>query len=131
MVAVAERLHTGYGGAAHRQFPWHLDESSAVSIRPDLVWKVRGAPAAVLDAKYKRENPQGHPKADLYQMLAYCTALGLPRGHLIYAKGNAEPATHAVRRTGVEIVCHALDLTRPPQRLLDQIAELAGQLAAR
>jgi len=39
-------------------------------------------PGAVVDAKYKAERASGFPNADLYQMLAYCTALGLRDGHL-------------------------------------------------
>jgi hypothetical protein len=38
-------------------------------------------------------------------MLAYCTALGLDRGHLVYAKGAAEPYRHVVRGAGIES-CH-------------------------
>ena len=51
-----------------------------------------GAAAAVIDANYKAEKPAGDPNADLYQLLAYCTVLGLPVGHLVYARGNANPA---------------------------------------
>ena len=50
----------------------------------------RERPRAVIDAKYKAEKPAGYPNADLYQMLAYCTALRLSDGHLVYAKGSAE-----------------------------------------
>jgi hypothetical protein len=38
--------------------------------------------------------------------LAYCTALGLRCGHLIYARGAAEPAHHVVRKAGIDIICH-------------------------
>jgi 5-methylcytosine-specific restriction enzyme subunit McrC len=38
--------------------------------------------------KYKAEKPGGFPDADLYQLLAYCTTLRLPVGHLVYAEGN-------------------------------------------
>ena len=31
----------------------------------------------MIDAKYKAEKPAGYPNADLYQLLAYCTVLGL------------------------------------------------------
>ena len=34
------------------------------------------------------------PNADLYQLLAYATALDLPGGMLIYAEGEAEPVVH-------------------------------------
>ncbi|MFG1956937.1 McrC family protein [Nonomuraea sp. NPDC049028] len=129
-VAVSEELHSRYGGAAYPQYPCHLDDALAVRMRPDLVWELGGRPAAVADAKYKQEKPAGYPDADLYQMLAYCTALHLARGHLIYAKGNAQAARHVVRHSGIEIICHALDLTQPPARLLAQVSGIVGELAA-
>jgi 5-methylcytosine-specific restriction enzyme subunit McrC len=61
-------------------------------------------------------------------MLAYCTSLGLARGHLVYARGNAEPARHRVRGSGVEIVCHALDLDSDPADLPTQVAVLAADV---
>jgi 5-methylcytosine-specific restriction enzyme subunit McrC len=97
-------------------------------MRPDLVWLREGVPVAVVDAKYKRETPSGYPEADVYQMLAYCTALRLRRGHLIYALGGAEGAHHVVRHAGIEIVCHALDLALPPAALLAAVSRLADQL---
>jgi 5-methylcytosine-specific restriction enzyme subunit McrC len=79
----------------------------------------------VVDAKYKAEKPDGFPNADLYQMLAYCTVLQLPEGHLVYAKGNEPVGRHTVRGSGVEIRCHALYLTSSPTDLLQQVARLA------
>ncbi len=102
----------------------------AVRMKPDLVWEQGGRPVAVVDAKYKRETPAGYPDADLYQMLAYCTALALPRGHLVYAQGGVEPARHVVRHTRIEIVCHALNLALPPAALLAAVARLAEELVA-
>ena len=63
---------------------------------------------AVIDAKYKAEKPAGYPNADLYQLLAYCTVLGLRNGHLAYAKGNEVPACHIVRSSGIEIAAMPL-----------------------
>jgi 5-methylcytosine-specific restriction enzyme subunit McrC len=129
-VAISEDLQTKYGGTTHPQYPCDLDEAGAVSMRPDLVWQMDGRPTAVVDAKYKQEKSDRYPNADLYQLLAYCTALGLSRGHLVYAKGNAEAARHLVRNTTVDIVCHALDLTLPPDHLLSQVSKLTDQLAS-
>jgi 5-methylcytosine-specific restriction enzyme subunit McrC len=123
-VAVSEALRARRGGVCYPQFACHLDEARAVSMRPDLVWQVAGQPAAVLDAKYK----QDRPNADLYQMLAYCTTLGLDRGHLVYAKGSAEPARHVVQRGGTRISCHALDLESTPADLLTQVHRLVDDL---
>lgn len=71
---------TQRGGITRTQDRWHLDVDQQVAMAPDLIWYADGpAPTAVIDAKYKAEKPGGYPDADLYQMLAYCTALGRPR----------------------------------------------------
>lgn len=128
-VALGEALTGRHSGIARPQFETHLDEGADLRMRPDLVWEHRGKPVAVVDAKYKRERPEGYPNADIYQVLAYCTALGLRRGHLVYAKGNAEPRRHVVRHAGTEIFCHAVDLSLPPENLLARMDELADELA--
>jgi 5-methylcytosine-specific restriction enzyme subunit McrC len=129
-VALREALTSAHGGLLADQDTHHLDDSGIVKLRPDLVWKLGGTPAAVIDAKYKAEKNTRYPNADLYQMLAYCTVLGLRSGHLIYAKGNEEPAHHFVRGSGIEIVCHAIDLDTEPEALLAQIRDLAEEIAA-
>jgi 5-methylcytosine-specific restriction enzyme subunit McrC len=129
-MALREAIVPSYGGRVRGQERNHFDEAGQVALRPDIVWRIRGAPVAVIDVKYKAEQPGGYPNADLYQLLAYCTVLGLRTGHLVYAKGNGEPAHHVVRRSGIEIVCHALDLDVDPPALLAQIQKLAAQIAA-
>ncbi len=128
-VALREAIVPVYGGRVADQDRNHFDEAEQVVLRPDIVWKIRGSAIAVIDAKYKAEKPAGYPNADLYQLLAYCTVLGLNRGHLIYAKGNERPARHAVRRSGIEILCHAIDLSRDPEELLNQVRDLAALIA--
>lgn len=127
-VAVGEELHRR-GGRVRRQHSCFLDTASRVRMCPDLVWHQRGTPVAVLDAKYKAQRPSGFPDADLYQLLAYCTALDLPRGHLVYARGNEEPGRHVVRNAGVEIVCHAVDLQQQPEALLAGMSRVAAAVA--
>jgi 5-methylcytosine-specific restriction enzyme subunit McrC len=129
-VALREALMAAYGGRVVDQDPHHFDEAGQVLLRPDIVWKSHGTALAVVDAKYKAEKPAGYPNADLYQLLAYCTVLGLALGHLVYAKGSEEPAHHIVRRSGIEIISHAIDLEAAPSALLDQMSELASQIAA-
>lgn len=121
-----------HGGTYRAQDRWHLDEASSVPMKPDLVWYGSDSPMprAVVDAKYKAEKPSGYPNADLYQMLAYCTVSGLPRGHLVYAKGNEPEARHRVLGTSVEIHQHALELDVEPQVLLGQVRELADQIVS-
>ncbi|MHB1430530.1 MAG: McrC family protein [Streptosporangiaceae bacterium] len=129
-VALREALEAGYGGRVADQDPHFLDDAARIKLYPDIVWHRHGRPIAVADAKYKAEQPAGYPNADLYQMLAYCTALSLPRGYLIYARGAAEAARHVVRQAGIEILAHALDLDVDPGALLSQVGDLAGELAA-
>lgn len=106
-----------------------LDDDDQVDLRPDLVWySADSEPVAVVDAKYKAEKYDGFPNADVYQTLAYCTAYGLSRGHLVYAKGNEESRTYRISRAGVEIVAHCLDLEVEPRALLGQVADLVAEI---
>ena len=107
----------------------HLDEARRVRLAPDLSWWDRQACAFVGDVKYKRAD-DGAPNADLYQLLAYATALDLPGGLLIYAKGEAEPATHTVRHAGKRLEVHALDLSGPVEELLAGVGRLARRVRA-
>lgn len=117
------------GFSARLQDSHHLDEASEIRMKPDFVlYGPGGTPSAVVDAKYKAEKREGYPDADLYQMLAYCTALGLAEGHLIYAKGNATHAAHRVRHAGIVIHQHALDLDQQPGALLGEIRSISQQL---
>ncbi len=117
-----------YGGRSRMQYRTHLDEAETVPVRPDFVWSDAGVPRVVVDAKYKAEKPSGFPQADLYQLLAYCTVLGLPVGHLVYAKGYEDAREHVVRNAGVRIVAHTLDLSAEPQDMLASVTELAGRM---
>ncbi|WP_405796190.1 McrC family protein [Streptomyces sp. NBC_01506] len=129
-VALREALAEHGGHSALQARGVHLDEAGAVRMRPDLVWYAdQGSPRAVADAKYKAEKPEGFPDADLYQMLAYCTALGLSDGHLVYARGYEPSATHRVRHAGIRIHQHALALERSPEQLLTAISTIARLMA--
>jgi len=129
-VALREEIEIAYGGRIVAQSQHHLDMAGRVVLRPDIVWQVGGAPVAVIDAKYKAQKPSGYPNADLYQLLAYCTVLGLRTGHLVYAAGNEEAARHVIRQAGTEIICHALDLDQSPTTLLAKIGDLVQKIAA-
>ncbi|MFJ7228467.1 McrC family protein [Streptomyces tendae] len=127
-VALREAVRGG-GRTCRLQDSHHLDEASAIRMRPDFVlYGADGIPCAVVDAKYKAERRGGYPDADLYQMLAYCTALGLREGHLVYAKGNAPHVSHQVRHAGILIHQHALDLDQDPVGLLADIGRVARRM---
>lgn len=123
------RSATRHGGSVIGQNVACLDVEGKVEIKPDIVWKVDGGVRAIIDAKYKAEKPSGFPNADVYQMLAYCIRHGVPTGHLVYAAGNEKPARYTIAESGTTIVCHALDLDRPPLEIsvqIDQIVEAAA-----
>ncbi len=108
----------------------YLDEESRVSLKPDLTWWHDGRCMFVGDAKYKAVRDKRVPNADLYQMLAYVTALDLPGGMLIYAKGEAEPVVHEVRHSGKRLEVAALDLSGTLDEILWRVGPLAGRVRA-
>ncbi|MGW4324375.1 McrC family protein [Nocardia sp. NPDC004573] len=125
-LAMAMRRH---GGRAVTQDRIWMDEAETILMKPDLVWyDSSGRPVAVVDAKYKIERPKRFPEADIYQMLAYCSTLGLEEGHLIYAQGNGPVKTHKLVRSGITIHCRALDLGAAPTELLHQIDDIARMI---
>ncbi len=94
----------GRGGVRPGSGPTrYLDHGRTVTIEPDLTWYDNDdKPVAVIDAKYKTTAPgKRGPNADMYQLTAYCTALGLREGHLIYAKGDtaSPPAVEVIAPT--------------------------------
>ena len=107
-----------------------LDEDRHVLLKPDIAWRVGRSWRFVGDAKYKRIEPPHAPSADLYQVLAYATAVDLPGGMLIYAGGEPRRAIHRIRHTGKQVVVVALDLTGEPGEILGQMSELADQVRA-
>lgn len=118
----------GYPGRTEGQYPVNLAIGGGVPMRPDVVHLAGGRAQAVFDAKYKIESERrGVPNADVYQMLAYCTALRLDRGYLVYAKGQGEAVAHRIVNTdpAIEIIQHPLDLDDSPSGLLAQMDRLA------
>lgn len=135
--ALREILCAKRGGHAVLQDGrWRLDDEDQVRLRPDLVWypAVRGgSPGLVIDAKYKAEKVSGFPNPDVYQLLAYCTSLGLDRGHLVYAAGNEAGALYRIPGAGLDglgvvIRAHALDLDAEPGELLANVESVADAM---
>ncbi len=126
-VTVALREALGLSARALRETSIStLDEGETVHLKPDLVWSEGSRCLFVGDAKYKRIEDQRAPNADLYQLLAYATALDLPGGMLIYAKGEEEQAIHTVRHSGKRLEVVALDLEQDLDVVLGEV-ELLGQ----
>ena len=107
-----------------------LDERGRVGMEPDLSWWEGGRCVFVGDAKYKKTVSQRVPNADLYQLLAYTTALDLPSGLLIYAKGEEDPTTHTVRHTFKRLEVIALDLEGDFDAVLADVGQIAKLVRA-
>ena len=107
-----------------------LDEGGRVHLRPDLVWRDGSSCVFVGDAKYKNITGKAVPESDIYQMLAYLTALNLPGGLLVYAKGEAENRVYRVRHTGKAIEVASLDLRGRLEDILADVGRLACRVRA-
>lgn len=107
-----------------------LDEGHGVRLEPDLAWRTGRTWRFVGDAKYKRLEPPHAPSGDLYQLLAYVTALDVPGGMLVYADGEPRRAIHRVRQSEKQLEVVALDLAESPAGILAQIREMATRVRA-
>ena len=112
-----------------------LDEENQISMYPDLSWwPARQAgngsqPIFVGDAKYKKLEPERFENADIYQILAYCTAADLRSGLLVYA-GKGESSAHKIKHADRTIEVASLDLAGTPEQILDEVRRLADRVRA-
>ena len=120
-----------HGGAVRAQVAeTSLDQARRLTLKPDISWWIGDSCVAILDAKYKaiEHGRMKHP--DAYQMLAYCTAYGLRRGYLLYADDTTiESTTHVIRNSGIEIVVVELSVQAEREALLEQVDDLADEVA--
>ncbi|MCY3689493.1 MAG: hypothetical protein OXI13_13710 [Gammaproteobacteria bacterium] len=101
-----------------------LDKGGSIRLRPDLTWWEDDKCRFVGDVKYKLTDGRG-PNADLYQLLAYVTALDLPGGMLVYAKGEAREQTHVIRHSSKRLIVTALDLSGTLDQVLSKVDDIA------
>ena len=128
-LTVALRDALGDGLELTSQWVRHLDLDHQVTIRPDLAVLSGGIPCVIADAKYKLTSGPDQGHADLYQMLAYCTAEHVHRGVLIYPRWEgAGTATVRVRNSPVEIERFAIDLAGSIADIQSETVLLASRL---
>jgi 5-methylcytosine-specific restriction enzyme subunit McrC len=130
VVALREALRLGpttfpQGAARHRLF---LDRGRRVRLRPDISWWDGGTCLFVGDVKYKRVQVAQIEHADVYQLLAYTIATGLPGGLLIYAADEATPVEHEVPLAGKRLRVTTLDVRGDPDTILARAKRLAAQI---
>ena len=135
-VALAEALHD-VPGETVAQMPAYLAgpgdwRTGRIPMSVDVVHRdASGRPQVVFDAKYKVASASGrYANADHYQMLAYCTALDVPRAWLVYAGGGHIARVRRIKNTEVSVVECPLDLSAPPLRVLAQIRRIARAAVA-
>ena len=81
--------------------------AAGLEMRPDVMVRRAGQPTLVVDAKWKR--PVGAPSpADLYQMLAYCTGLGVGRAVLVYPGRRDGVRIYALRNAPIRVEMRTL-----------------------
>lgn len=107
----------------------HLDTGDKVGLEPDLSWWNGEDCLFVGDAKYKQTSgDSGAKHSDIYQMLAYITALNLSDGLLIYAAGEDDEVVHEVCHVGKRIEVTTLDLSGKPKDILASVADIANRI---
>jgi 5-methylcytosine-specific restriction enzyme subunit McrC len=123
----ALRLDVSAFPAAARRRQIFLDMERGVRLRPDLSWWIGGRCVFAGDCKYKKTEGT-IPNADVYQMLAYLTALQLADGLLVYAAGEDSPHTITVPFAGKRVLVRTVDVVQAPADVLAQVAKLADQI---
>jgi 5-methylcytosine-specific restriction enzyme subunit McrC len=116
--------------ALQDQYPTTLDSGSRVNMRPDLVIFRSGTAALVADCKYKRlRNDRDFKHHDLYQMLAYTTAMNLATGVLIYPRDAQDiDAKLDVKNSQTIIREVSISLNGTVDELQEEIGRLATSL---
>lgn len=120
----ALRLDTRAFPAAARSRKLHLDKDEEIPLEPDLSWWIGDRCVFTGDCKYKK-NEGNTPNADIYQMLAYLTALQLSDGLLVYAAGEDVPRTVTITFADKRILIRTVDVAQEPAIVLSQIASIA------
>lgn len=134
---VTERLRRALRGRLEvkGQHQDRLDEERLKKIKPDLLFYRDGSARFVADVKYKLTDEEATGQdADLYQLLAYTTALGLPEGALIYcsdARGEPAVSSIRVRHSDKELHTYAVDLSGTPDEVGENMRALADWIADR
>ena len=106
-----------------------LDRENRVQMRPDVVVSRDGTRVLVADCKYKRLHTGEHRHHDLYQLLAYCTAIELREGLLIYPRHLADLSTQiSVRGVDVRLREYSVDLGGSTGEVMMELDQLADRV---
>lgn len=115
------------------QYETWLDLGHHVRIKPDLVFRQQGRPVYVADTKYKLSKAGLGRQADYYQLHAYCAALGLAEGMLIYCHDEGEQPSREVITLGTSkrLIAHRLTLSGSRADIDAAVDRLASEIRDR
>ncbi len=77
-------------------------------MRPDLTVERDGRPWLVVDAKWKDVETAAPEPADVYQVVAYATALGIDRAVLVYPGRRSSTWEYPLARSPLHLATHTL-----------------------
>lgn len=109
--------HTEWRVEAHPPFMIGPTE-----LQPDILIRYRGAPWAVLDAKWKRSK---HEAADLHQVLAYASITGAKQVALVYPSRRDERIRYTTPGGLVQVSLYRLRVVGTREELAQSVAALA------
>jgi len=102
-----------------------LDRAARLRFQPDLLFSRADGPALVGDCKYKRVGTERWGEDDVYRMVAYCTALGLDLGVLLFPRHLVDVDDEVViRGTGTTVKRMTIDLGAPMAALAAECARV-------
>jgi 5-methylcytosine-specific restriction enzyme subunit McrC len=104
--------------------------SDRARMKPDLIIRRQGRVLAVADAKYKKIVPSGEKwsHANLYQLLAYCVALELETGMLIYAESEGMPSSQVTKGIPKTLQTEEVSLRGTPSEIIERAERVAKLL---
>jgi 5-methylcytosine-specific restriction enzyme subunit McrC len=97
-----------------------------IEMRPDVLID-RGKRRMIADAKWKRLAGVLRT-ADLYQMLAYCTGLGVERALLVYPGRRDRTWTYTLARSPVAVTVCTLCVTGPREKCVRSLERFGRRL---
>jgi len=126
---LVDRCAESSWSATEQEGHW-LARAGRIGIIPDLVIRYGAAICSIADCKFKRISQESdYHNHDYYQVLAYCTALKVDRGVLIYPKHELEIEDEArILHSDVVIRRMSVDLSGTPAQLRAACDRLAKEI---
>lgn len=119
-----EMVKMGYWVKEEEAHP--LDFGRQINIKPDILLYYEGRPLLIIDAKYKLSAVS----EDIYEMLAYCHAIGLNQAILVHPVGEQAPSGSVLMRGPGDIKINylSLDLSGGTSQINNATARLAEKV---